>query len=306
VALSRASLELFEELIATDKLDFFYERKGLLHVYCSKETFSGAEAEQRELSSWGFIVRTLSGEETLSLEPAVSPRITGGLFVEGEAHGFCYGYVSSLASTLEKQGARIISGRAVSSISVKDGRVRGVFTASPDEEIRADLVVLAAGAWSARLARSVGIRIPLQPGKGYSCTVPRYPGSPRLPVFIPERRVIITPLADRLRFGGTLELAGFDSEIDASRYRAVADGARAVLRDPPPMENEEAWCGFRPVTPDGLPVIDRAAGTEGLIVATGHALLGFTQSPITGKLVAELAAGDPPSVPITPFRLDRF
>jgi D-amino-acid dehydrogenase len=248
----------------------------------------------------------LSGDETLSLEPALTPGVRGGMFVEGDAHGFCFGYVSSLAGLLEKQGARILRRRPVSQVSVSDGGIRGVVLSAPDEEISADLVVLAAGAWSAQLARPLGIRIPLQPAKGYSCTVDHYPGAPKVPVFIPERRVIITPLGDRLRMGGTLELAGFDPEIDATRYRAVVDGALEVLRDPPPMGNAEAWCGFRPVTPDGLPVIDRAPGLDGLIVATGHAMLGFTQSPITGKLVAELAAGDPPSVPIGAFRLNRF
>jgi len=168
------------------------------------------------------------------------------------------------------------------------------------------ITVLAAGAWTPALATSLGIDIPLQPAKGYSCTIDAFPGSPTMPVFVPGRRVAITPIGDRLRFGGTLELAGFADTLDATRYRAVIEAARLVLGDRLQMKNEEAWFGYRPVTPDGLPVIARAPGIDGLIVAAGHAMLGFTQSPATGKLVAELANGQTPSVPLEPFRLDRF
>jgi D-amino-acid dehydrogenase len=188
---------------------------------------------------------------------------------------------------------------------VKQGKVAGVET-STGAIMEADIAVLAAGSWSGELARSVGLTIPLQPAKGYSCTIDSYAGSPRIPLLMPESRVIITPLDGRLRFGGTLELAGFDSTVDKRRYRAVVDGARAVLRDPPPMIQEESWTGFRPLTPDGLPIIDRVAGVEGLLLATGHAMLGFTQSPITGKLVAELANQEKPSIPLAPFGLNRF
>jgi D-amino-acid dehydrogenase len=118
--------------------------------------------------------------------------------------------------------------------------------------------------------------------------------------------VTVTPLGKRVRFGGTLELAGFDSGIDRLRYRAVVDAAKQTLKTDFPMKNEEPWCGFRPVMPDGLPIIDRPRSVEGLVVATGHAMLGFTQSPATGKLVAELASGKAPSISLEPFRLNRF
>jgi D-amino-acid dehydrogenase len=176
----------------------------------------------------------------------------------------------------------------------------------PSEEIPADLVVIAAGAWTPALAAPLGLRIPLQPAKGYSATIPRYPGAPRVPLLVMERSVVVTPLGDRLRFGGTLELAGLAPGINPVRYRAVVSAAQEVLASPPPVHQAEAWYGFRPVTPDGLPVIGWAPGNEGLIVASGHAMLGFTQAPITGKLVAELADGQPPSVPLEPFRLERF
>ena len=304
--LGRASLQLYDELAQTHSLDFFYQNKGLLHVYQSRKGAEGARREQETLEASGFTTQLLSRQETIDFEPALNDRVQAGLFIEGDAHGHCYDYVQCMASEVRGLGGSFLTQRAVSSITVERGRVTRVLTASPEEEIPADLVVLAAGSWTSSLAAPLGIRIPLQPAKGYSCTIDSYPGSPKVPFLLPENRVIVTPFAERLRFGGTLELAGFDLSLNERRYKAVVRGGREVLKEPVPMKNEESWCGLRPLLPDGLPIIDRARHTDGLIVATGHAMLGFTHSPITGKLVAELANDQTPSVSLAPFRLDRF
>lgn len=321
--LSRAALDLFEEMSSTPVQEFFYRRDGLLHVYLSEESFGEARSESAAMQKAGFCARILGRAEALEFEPALHPRIRGALFIEGEAHGDCYAYVRAMASGLDAGGICLITGRGVSRIFVQGGRVRGVLleprggatstgprgAGSHGEEIPAELVVLAAGVWSSTLAAPLGLRIPMQPAKGYSATVPIAPAStgvPRVPIIVMGRRVVITPLGDRLRFGGTLELAGLKPGINPIRYQAVLRAAQEVLESPPPMDQAEAWYGFRPVTPDGLPVIGRAPGIEGLIIATGHAMLGFTQAPITGKLVAELADGRPPSVSLEPFRPDRF
>ncbi len=304
--LGRASLQLYDELAQAHGLDFFYHRDGLLQVYLSREGAVGARREREMLEESGFSAQLLSRQETLDFEPALSERVQAGLFIEGEAHGHCYDYVQCMASEVRGLGGSFLTQRAVTRIMVEQGRVTRILTASPEEEIPADLVVLAAGSWTPSLAAPLGIRIPLQPAKGYSCTIDSYPGAPRVPILLPEKRVIVTPLGQRLRFGGTLELTGFDLGLNDTRYKAVVRGAQEVLKEPLRMKNEEPWCGRRPLLPDGLPIIDRARHLDGLIVATGHAMLGFTHSPITGKLVAELANDQTPSVPLAPFRLDRF
>ncbi|MGH9322874.1 MAG: NAD(P)/FAD-dependent oxidoreductase [Vicinamibacteria bacterium] len=306
VGLSRESLALYEELVKNKEADFFFERRGLLEVYLTEKGLELGRHGRDLLESQGFPAKLLTRDEALSFEPALSPRIRGGLFVESEAHGFSFGYVQALARTVEARGARVATECEVSDLRVREGRVAGVRIGDTGEEIQADTVVLAAGSWSKDLGRTVGIDIPLQPAKGYSATVDAFEGAPAVPVLIKERRVIVTPLQNRVRFGGTLELTGFDSTIDRTRYGAVVGAAREALKSDFPMKNEEAWSGLRPVTPDGLPIIDRSRKLEGLIVAAGHAMLGFTQSPMTGKLVAELACGEKPSLPLEPFRLDRF
>ena len=285
--LSRQSLELFEDL--SKSLDFFYQRKGLIHAYVTERGAAGAAAERDEAEAAGFRAQLMTREETLELEPALSGSVRAGLFIEDDAHGHCFGYVRALATHLENQGAKLLENRTVSRIGVERGRANRVLVTSPEEEIPADLVVLAAGAWTPSLTKPLGISIPIQPAKGCSSTIYSYPGAPKIPILIPERRVIITPLDSRLRFAGTLELAGYDLSLNETRCKAVVRAAREVLGSTFEMRNEEPWCGLRPVLPNGLPFIDWAPGVKGLFIATGHAMLGFTQSPITGRRVAESA-----------------
>ncbi|HEY7820346.1 MAG TPA: FAD-dependent oxidoreductase [Vicinamibacteria bacterium] len=308
VGLSRASLALYQELTSAKEADFYFRREGLLEVYLTEPGVDIGRRTRETMEREGFPARLLSRDEALAFEPALSSSVKGALFIESEAHGFSFGYVQALARTVERAGGRIAARRKVSGLVVEGRRVTGVRIGErPDEEtLESDVVVLAAGSWSKRLGEGAGVSIPLQPAKGYSATIDMFEGAPRVPVLIKERRVTMTPLGDRMRFGGTLELTGFDSTIDRARYGAVLKAAQETLRVNIPRKNEEAWCGFRPLTPDGLPIIDRARNVDGLIVATGHAMLGFTQSPMTGKLVAEIASGSAPSLPLEPFRLDRF
>ena len=303
-ALGRASLDLFEALAA--EAGFPYRRSDLLQVYLTAAGLRRAEEEAEAIAARGFRVRVLSGDEARELEPALSAEVRGALLVEGQAVGDCFAFVRSLGEGLARRGVRVLPGRVVRRVLVRGRAVRGVLASGPDEEFPADLVVLAAGAWTPALARPLGIPLPLEPAKGYSCTVDPGPAGLRLPVLAEELRVAITPLDGRLRVGGTLELAGFEERLDARRYGAVLRSAARVLREPPDLRRGEAWYGFRPLTADGLPVIGATGRVEGLLLATGHGTLGFTQAPATGKAVAEIASGRRPSVPIEAFRPDRF
>ena len=306
LSLSAGSLELYEELRRDGDADFFFERRGALEVALTKDSLEHFRNARDALEAEGFTTKLMSRDEALALEPALSTNVRGGLFIEGEAHGSSFGYITSLTATLEKRGARILADHAVSRL-VHDSaqHMKGV-ELEGGKMLEADLIVLAAGAWSRTLAKPLGVDIPMQPAKGYSCTIDTFEGAPSYPILVKERRVIVTPLDSRLRFAGTLELTGFDETIHGPRYEAVKRVGCEILKTRPPMENEEPWSGLRPVTPDGLPIVDWAKPYRGLLLATGHAMLGFTQSPMTGKLVAELANGDDPSISLEPFRLDRF
>ena len=304
VALSEASLELFDELDGV--AEFGFRRGPLLHVYLSKEGLERAPEEVDLLEVLGIRSREVSSEELLGIEPALGSGVLGGVVIENQAWGDPFAFVEELAADLRRGGARILERTTVRRLITENGRAAGIATGGSEERIEADLVVLAAGAWTPSLAEPLGLRISIQPATGYSCTIPAPPHGPALPIVLPERRVVLTPLGDRLRFGGTLELSGFRTGPDQKRFQAMLRASLEALRPRVRVDAGDAWLGFRPLTADGLPVIGWAPRVEGAMVATGHGMLGFTQAPVTGKLVADLAAGRAPSIPFEPFLPDRF
>ncbi|MDX1547992.1 MAG: FAD-dependent oxidoreductase, partial [Rhodothermales bacterium] len=181
-------------------------------------------------------------------------------------------------------------------------RVTAVRTA--DGPMHAEEIVLAAGAWTGRLASALGLRVPVQPAKGYSVTVPAPDGGPRLPTILTDEKLTITPMPGRLRFAGTLALAGFDATVDARRAAPIR--ALAGRYAPAAAEHAPVWSGFRPCSPDGLPIIGRSPRHRNLTLATGHGMMGITLAPVTGDLVAHLVAGTMPALDVRPLAPDRF
>jgi D-amino-acid dehydrogenase len=172
----------------------------------------------------------------------------------------------------------------------------------------ADEFVLAGGSWSPLIVRSLRLQIPMQPGKGYSVTVRNPAVRPRIPMLLEEARVAVTPMGDRLRFSGTMELAGLDSSINIRRVRALLESVPSYLGglEPAELEQGEMWAGLRPCTPDGLPFIGRFRTYDNLIAATGHAMVGISLAPITGKLVTQIVHGLIPSIDLHLLRPDRY
>lgn len=327
-ALSGLSLTLFEELLEQGEVDFYYERRGGWLLYLTEAGLAGGRRDAEQLRAAGFPVEVLGGDETREREPAFSDRVRGALFLPGDAHGLSLGFAESLTATLQRMGVTIETGvrttgllrrgDAVVGATVEpmDTPVHGAAAQAEDdsrpsastgaiEERRAEETILALGAWSPRVARTAGVRLPVIPAKGYSATVRYFDGTPALAATVSERKSIITPLGDHTRFAGTLELAGFEPRLDRRRYEAVLTGAALALRAPIPRNDEVPWFGFRPLTPDSLPYLGRPPNLAGLLVATGHGMLGFTQSLATGKIIADLATAREPPIPLAPFAIAR-
>ena len=163
-------------------------------------------------------------------------------------------------------------------------------------------MVVATGAWSRSLGRRLGLRLPVLGAKGYSIVLPRLDPHPRRSLYLAERKVALNPHADALRVSGTLELVDEDLSINMRRVNAVLRGARAMVALPDPLPVLELWRGLRPCTPDGLPLIGRARGFRNLWLATGHQMTGLKTAPATGRLLAELMAGEKASFDPAPFR----
>ncbi len=298
------SAERIAELVKLDHLDCEYQASGTLHVYRDARGFANSEWYRRTLAEVGIPFEMLDGNQVEAMEPALKAGVAGGYFNPGDAQLRPDRYVSELARVVRERGGQIIEQACIDSIDVERGRISRVRTTAGDYSARD--VVFALGAWSPKLAATIGLRLPIQPGKGYSITYSRPTLCPRLPVTLKEASVCVTAWKSGYRLGSTMEFSGYDSSLNRARLDALRRGAANYLREPEGPVTEEEWYGWRPMTPDDLPILGRVKGIDNLCMATGHGMLGVTLSAITGLLVSEVITGETPSIDIAPFNLSRF
>ncbi len=291
-------------MITSEQLDVEWETKGLLFVFRSAGAFEHYAATDALLRDrFSTPARRLDGAELLTLEPALLPGNAGGYLYEGDAHLRPDRLMSELRRVLGRLGVEVRENTPVTGFRVANGTATAVETAAGD--IAADAVVVATGAWTPQLNRSLGAKVPILPGKGYSLTMPRPAVCPTYPLIFEEHRVAVTPFASGYRLGSTMEFAGYDAALNRARLGILTDAAKLYLRDPLAEPVQEEWWGWRPMTPDGLPVIDRAPVAGNVLIVAGHNMLGLSMAPATGKLVAELLAGGPTHIDPAPYRLAR-
>jgi D-amino-acid dehydrogenase len=304
-ALLVSSRRLFDELLTTERLDCDWQTKGLLFVFRTAAAFDHyAETDKLLRERFDTPARRLDAAELAAFEPALVPGLAGGYLYDGDAH--------LRPDALMREFRRVLTGLdidirercEVTNLLTDRGRATGVRTAAGD--VTADHVVLAAGAWSPTLAAGLGCRVPVQPGKGYSLTFPAAAGGPRVPMIFEEHRVAVTPFRDGFRVGSTMEFAGYDSTLNRDRLRLLTDGAAAYLKVPPAGPPAEEWWGWRPMTPDSVPLVGPAPAVQNVWLAAGHNMLGLSMAPATGKLVAELVAGGRPHLDPVPYTPARF
>ena len=298
-----ASLERYAKL-AGEGLEFGFAPHGLVVACESDDGLAKARHELELIRANGGEGAPLSADELRARVPRVAASLRGGVWFPQDAHLDPARLVRGLAARAAARGASIATGQEVLGFELDGRRIARIVATRGD--FRADQVVLAAGAWSPALATQLGLRIPVQAAKGYSVLVRRPADFADVPVLLSEAKVAVTPLGDALRFAGTLELAGVDLSVNARRVGAIL---RAVDRFIPGLragERLETWRGLRPLTPDDRPILGRPRALANLIVATGHGMSGISMGPISAQLVAELCAGEPPSLPLDPFAPDRF
>jgi D-amino-acid dehydrogenase len=292
------------ELIAEDRLDCEFVESGHLTVYRQVRAF---ERSERDVPLWrelGLAVETLDGAQARAKEPALGDAVVGAHFHPGDARLRPERYVAELARVVRAAGGDIHEGVPVRGLRCGNGRIAAVDTARGEYTARE--YVFALGAWSPKLARGLGLRLPIQPGKGYSITYADAGQSPHIPLVFKERSVCVTSWSSGVRLGSTMEFAGYDDSLNRVRLAALTRAAAEYLRAPVSGRLTEEWCGWRPMTPDDLPILGRAPRLANLILACGHGMLGISLSAATGRLVAELLQGRPPSIDLTPFSLERF
>lgn len=284
---------------------FQVTQKGLLMIArleSSLDEESHVAAQVREL---GLPARVINAKEVSEIDPGVKITAAGGVHYEADCHFSPPVFMAALRNRLESMGVLFLKG-SVFGIDTEKTSIQRV--QMKENAIEGDLFVLAAGAWSSALAAKLGLTIPLQAGKGYSFNVENPPERPTICAIMMEGRVAVTPMPNGVRFGGTMEIGPTDDRIDQRRV----DGIRETIPNYYPafkgadLRSQPVSLGLRPCSPDGLPYIGRSNKFENLIVATGHAMMGMSLGPITGRLVAEIASREEPQISIEALAPDRF
>jgi D-amino-acid dehydrogenase len=300
-----SSMSLYRELIAGEALDCEWETRGLLFVFRTPAAFEEYGRTNRLMEeSFGLPAKRFDGNEVNELEPALKPGLAGGWYYEHDAHLRPDKLLASLRRVLELRGVAIREQCEVQGFVRDGGRANGILTNGG--AMTGSAFVVAAGALTPLLGNHLGCKIPIQPGKGYSITMPRPAQCPAIPLIFPEHRVAVTPMQSGYRLGSTMEFAGYDTTIHRPRLDLLKEGAGHYLREPYCEPMQEEWYGWRPMTYDGKPIIGRSPAMENVLVAAGHNMLGLSMAPATGKLIAELLNGERPHIDPAPYAVNRF
>lgn len=304
--LSLYSKARYQQLVQELPFDFGYHEHGLLMLYQTKEVEHEESETARIANDHGIQAHILSTEAVQHLEPEVKVNVRGGVFFPGDAHITPQALVTQLIQLLKDRGVQFLTHTLVKDFVIEKQEIKKVVTDKGEHPF--DEVVLATGSWSGEVAARLKINLPMQAGKGYSFTIQNVEKNIRIPSIFLEARVAVTPMGTTLRFGGTMEITGVDHTISMNRVKGIVD---SIPRYYPEMKvampkQTEVWYGLRPCSPDGLPYIGRSRKIKNLIFATGHAMMGLSLGPGTGKIVADLITGATPEVPLTAFVPERF
>jgi len=299
------SRELYADMKSTNDFNFSYEHKGLLMFYKTDKAGEKEWNVGKQAIDLGLKVENLSKEATQKLEPKTDLDIKGAVYYHSDAHMTPNNFMLELKTYLIANGVEIIANSEVIDVTKKDNKIVSVST--KDNSYKADEFVIATGSWSQNFAKKLGIKIPIQAGKGYSINTKTNTGI-SIPAILIEAKVAVTPMQGFTRFAGTMEIGGINHNISKNRVEAIANAAQDFYQNftISSAEKEEANCGLRPCSPDGLPYIGKSKKLKNMIFATGHAMMGWSLGPATGKLVSELVNETKTSLDLDPFNVDRF
>ncbi|HWS24923.1 MAG TPA: FAD-dependent oxidoreductase [Anaerolineales bacterium] len=301
--IGKLSYQNFAKIIAEENISCSYLQNGLLFLYTQEKDFNAGIREGHYLNENGIAVKIYQSDRIKEVEPLSNDQVIGGIHYTGDASLHPAVYLKEMKALIANRSAELREQEAVIKFVVNSCRVTRVITSQAEYE--PETIVLSAGAWSPMIQKSLGIRIPIQPAKGYSLTLKAPSQLPSQALLLGEKRVAVTPLGDQIRFTGRLEISELDQQVNSEKIEEIKTSVYQYLKieQTPTLET---WAGLRPTTPDGLPIIAKPNNIENLIIAAGHAMLGLSLGPGTGQVVAELAQGIPTAFDLNPFRLERF
>ncbi len=304
--LSFASRDCFEELAALPDNDFGLVKKGLV-MLCQTQHGLDDEAKYAALANQlGVPAQVMDARQVAQLDPTVTMEVAGGVYFPKDCHLSPNRFMAGLKRQCDAMGVKFLWSTEVAGITHHGPRIAALKAGA--DALGADEFILCGGSWSPIVADQLGLKLPMQAGKGYSLTLSKPRELPQLCSIFTEARVAVTPMGDTLRFGGTMEIAGLNEDINPVRVRGII---KAAVKYFPKFTTEDfagiqPWHGLRPCSPDGLPYLGRTAKFSNLTIATGHAMMGLSLGPITGRLVSEILSGEMRSLDLKLLNPDRY
>ena len=298
------SQELFQTIKKEEQFSFQYYKKGLL-MLCQTERQLEKELEILTMAnSLNVHAKEISKAELKIMEPSIEINGVGGVYFKNDHHSTPSDFMQQLKAYLKSKGVHMFTNERVLDFNMKQGKIDSVVT--DKQTLHSDEFVMASGSWSADLCKKIGLKLLLQAGKGYSMQT-EYKTGISIPTILAEAKVAVSPMDGFTRFAGTMEIAGVNHNINRKRVGVIA---KAVHQYYPSIklstsEIEAVTCGLRPLSPDGLPYIGKPQSCENMTIASGHAMLGWTLGPGTGKLVSELILNKKSSLDISPYHPNR-
>ena len=308
VRLAEYSRDCLRELRTQTGLHYDERMQGTLQLFRTQKQLDASAADVKVLKRTGVGFELLDRAGCIRHEPAlarVQQKFLGGLLLPGDETGDCFKFTQNLAAIAVHRGVQFRHGTTIEKLQAEGGQLTGVVTDAGT--LKADAYLLALGSHSPKLLKPVGVDIPVYPVKGYSITLPitDAAGAPESTVMDETHKVAVTRLGERIRVGGTAELAGYDLRLHDARRRTLEHVVTDLFPNGGDVSRAEFWCGLRPMTPDGTPVLGTTSLRK-LYLATGHGTLGWTMAAGTGRVMADLISGRSPDIDMDGLTMDRY
>jgi D-amino-acid dehydrogenase len=310
--LSLFSKSLYQDLHESNEFDINYHEKGLL-LYCISQEAYHEELETADYASrLGLRAENLNLAEIKKLEPNLEFKGVGAVYYPGDAHLNPRLLTENLQKYLTIKGVQIISEAEITSIEYTADKIEEIKFEKNNQilSIKPKNLILAAGAWSQKIAKMLKLYLPMQAGKGYSLETDQNSKSKfSIPSILVESRVAVTPFdGNTVRFGGTMELAGLNDKINLNRVKGITEALPKFFENfaEPKIDKQKIWYGLRPCSPDGLPYIGASKTFKNFYLNTGHAMMGISLAPASGKILADIVCDEKPKIDLAGFNPERF
>lgn len=285
---------------------FDMQEIGCMMMCRSQQTYQHELELADTAEKLGLRVARLNGAQVQEMEPEVKVKVAGAVLFKDDAHIDPGKFMAAMKNYLEKNGITFLLNTTVNGFIKKGNVVTGVITNKGEYD--STNIVLSTGSWLPQVAKMLGVKLLLEPGKGYSYTYDHVEKNIHYPAILVDGRCAITPWKHKLRIGGTMEFSGINNKVLISRMQGIYDSVKSFYPglqiDFPPAD--KIWTGLRPVTPDGLPYIGKTKAYKNVIIAGGHAMLGISEGAATGEIVTDLISGKAAGIDISAFNPERF